>query len=154
MNKTSLWSILYCIWASLSCTCNGFSRVTNPIHRSATLSLASSKYRCVQALHLQPQLQDEYRLDSALKAAPIESLSTVEEKNSTALNLKVIIPVVTVLAVAAVAVASGKFGTFDFAQVVEQSASKIEKMGPYGYLYFAVVSQPLFISVILYYYSF
>ena len=64
----------------------------------------------------------------------------IKENGTSPVNYKVIIPVVTILAVAAAAVASGKFGTFDFAQVVEQSASKIEKMGPYGYLYFALVS--------------
>lgn len=72
----------------------------------------------------------------------------IKENGTSPVNYKIIIPVVTILAVAAAAVASGKFGTFDFAQVVEQSASKIEKMGPYGYLYFALVSLSLVFCII------
>ena len=70
----------------------------------------------------------------------MDKIAEMPENSTSPVNYKVIIPVVTILAVAAAAVASGKFSTFDFTQVIEQSASKIEKMGPYGYLYFALVS--------------
>ena len=84
-------------------------------------------------------MQEENRYVSTLQSAPLENINELEEENPNPLNLKVIIPVVTVLAVAAVVLGSGKFGTFDFTQIIEESASKIEKMGPYGYLYFALV---------------
>lgn len=74
-----------------------------------------------------------------LKSAPLEKVNEVDANSTTPLNLKIIIPVVVILAAAAAAVASGQFGTFDFTQIIEQSASKIENMGPYGYVYFALV---------------
>ena len=79
----------------------------------------------------------------------MDKIAEIQENSTTPINYKVIIPVVTILAVAAAAVASGKFSTFDFTQVVEQSASKIEKMGPYGYLYFALVRLFLFSACLM-----
>lgn len=138
MNRTSLLSIFYFfIWSCLSNLSHGFSTRPNPI-RPLGLCLATNKLRSLQTSNLLPQLQEDSRYDCSLYSGPIEN--TDDDKDSNGLNLKVIIPVVALLAAAAAIVGSGKFGAFDFQQIIEQSASKIEKMGPYGYVYFALVS--------------
>ena len=139
MNRTSLRSIFFLICLFLPTFCNGFSYRSSPIQQCTSFKSSPSKYRSLQVPHLQPQVQEDNRYVSTLQSAPLENINELEGEKSNPLNLKVIIPVVTVLAVAAVVLGSGKFGTFDFTQIIEESASKIEKMGPYGYLYFALV---------------
>ena len=139
MSRTSSSSIFFLICSFLSTFCNGFSYRSSPIQQCTSFKASPSKYRSLQVPHLQPKVQEENRYVSTLQSAPLENINELEEENPNPLNLKVIIPVVTVLAVAAVVLGSGKFGTFDFTQIIEESASKIEKMGPYGYLYFALV---------------
>lgn len=144
MKRISLSSIFFLICASFSSLSKAFNYRSSPIQRCVSFTSSTKKYRCVQIPHLQPQVQEDNRYDSTLQSAPLENINEGDGENPSPLNLKVIIPVVTVLAVAAAAVGSGKFGTFDFTQIIEQSASKIEKMGPYGYLYFALVGEALY----------
>lgn len=86
---------------------------------------------------LQPPVQE----DSRVHMAPLENTTNIENNKETPIiNLKVIIPIVTVItAVAAAVILSGKLSNFDFTQIIEEASSKIEKMGPYGYLYFALI---------------
>ena len=61
---------------------------------------------------------------------------------SAVFNQKYIIIAVISFIAAATAVASGVFGTvdLDFTGLMERSLLKIESLGPYGYLYFSLVS--------------
>jgi hypothetical protein len=53
-------------------------------------------------------------------------------------NLKLVIPIAAA-AVATAYFATGYFGNFDINIFLEQSVTKISDLGPYGYLYFALV---------------
>jgi hypothetical protein len=139
MKKTSLWSLLCLIWASTFLLSSSFKLRPNSAIRSYGCSSATAKFRSAHIPHLLPQIHEDRRTDVILQSAPLEKINEVDANSTSPLNLKIIIPVVVILAAAAAAVGSGQFGTFDFTQIIEQSASKIEKMGPYGYLYFALV---------------
>jgi hypothetical protein len=139
MKKTSLWSLLCLIWASTFLLSSSFKLRPNSAIRSSGCSSATAKFRSAHIPHLLPQIHEDRRTDVILQSAPLEKINEADANSTSPLNLKIIIPVVVILAAAAAAVGSGQFGTFDFTQIIEQSASKIEKMGPYGYLYFALV---------------
>lgn len=139
MKKTSLWSLLCLFWASSIPLSSSFQLRSNSAIWSYSCNSATTKFRSAHIPHLLPQIHEDRRTDVILQLAPLEKMNEVDANSTSPMNLKIIIPVVVILAAAAAAVASGQFGTFDFTQIVEQSASKIENMGPYGYVYFALV---------------
>lgn len=143
IRRTLPWPLICLVFASCLLSSSSYSphlRVPTAVQRISKVA----RVRSTQVLNLLPQSHEDKRYDVCLSSAPVDKIAEIQENGTTPINYKVIIPVVTILAVAAAAVASGKFSTFDFTQVVEESASKIEKMGPYGYLYFALVSLVLF----------
>ena len=148
IRRTLPWPLICLVFASCLLSLSSYSphlRVTTAVQSISKLT----RFRSTQVLNLLPQSHEDKRYDVCLSSAPVDKIAEIQENSTTPVNYKVIIPVVTILAVAAAAVASGKFSTFDFTQVVEQSASKIEKMGPYGYLYFALVSLILFFACLM-----
>lgn len=147
IRRTLPWPLICLVFASCLLSSSSYSpRSKLPVSVRCISKVA--RFRSSQVHNLLPQSHEDKRYDVCLSSAPVEKMVEIKENGTSPVNYKVIIPVVTILAVAAAAVASGKFGTFDFAQVVEQSASKIEKMGPYGYLYFALVSFSLVFCLI------
>jgi hypothetical protein len=145
MKTISISSISWIIFAVSSGLSFSFKAKLNSIRRSsAGFRLVSNEKELSQRLCFQPPVNEHSRYESntSIRSGPIGNVNELETKEGGP-NLKVIVPVVLVVAAAA-AVFSGQFGTFDFTKVVEESAAKIENMGPYGYLYFALVS--LFIS--------
>ena len=62
----------------------------------------------------------------------------LNNKNSTGIDFKKIIPIVGLVAV--VGAAAGHVGGLDISAIIDSSVSKISAMGPYGYIYFAFVS--------------
>jgi hypothetical protein len=142
MKTISLSSISWIIFAVSSSFSFSFKAKLNSIRRSsAGFRLISNEIDLSQRLGLQPPVNENLRYESStsIRSGPIGNANELETKED-GLNLKVIVPVLLVAAAAAAAVASGQFGTFDFTKIIEESAAKIENMGPYGYLYFAVVS--------------
>ena len=140
MIRRSLPSSLIClVFASCLLSSSSYSPLSKlPISVRCISKVA--RFRSTQVRNLLPHSHEDKRYDICLSSAPLDKVAEIKENSTSPVSYKVIIPVVTILVVAAAAVASGKFSNFDFTQVVEQSASKIEKMGPYGYLYFALVS--------------
>ena len=127
------------IWSSSTQLLSGYNLRPNAFSHGIISSPLPSRLRSAHIAHLLPQIYEDKQSDLLMRSAPLEKINDTETNTSSPINLKVIIPVVTVLAAAAAVVASGQFGSFDFTQIIEESVSKIENMGPYGYLYFAAV---------------
>lgn len=62
----------------------------------------------------------------------------VDGKNSSVINFKKVMPIVGLIAL--VGAVGGHVGGLDLSALIESSVSKIAAMGPYGYIYFALVS--------------
>lgn len=135
----SFWPFLVVIWSSSTQLLSGYNLRPSVLSHGLVSRALPCRLRSAHIAHLLPQIYEDKQSDLLMQAAPLEKINDTETSTPSPLNLKVIIPVVTVLAAAAAVVASGKFGSFDFTQVIEESVSKIENMGPYGYLYFAAV---------------
>lgn len=140
MKTISISSISWIVFAVSSSFSFSFNAKLTCQRRSlAGFRLITKEVNFHQKLFLQSPVNENLRYESSVFSGPIGNINELETKEG-GLNLKVIIPVVLVLAAAAAAVVSGQFGTFDFTKIIEESAAKIENMGPYGYIYFALVS--------------
>mmetsp|Transcript_13070 Transcript_13070/g.12663 ORF Transcript_13070/g.12663 Transcript_13070/m.12663 type:complete len:148 (+) Transcript_13070:93-536(+) len=142
MRTISISSISWIIFALSSSLSFSFKAKLNSVRRSsAGFRIIPNENGLTRRLYFQSSINEHSRYESStsIRSGPIGNVNELETEEGGP-NLKVIVPVVLVVAAAAAAVASGQFGTFDFTKIIEESAAKIENMGPYGYLYFALVS--------------
>mmetsp|Transcript_6013 Transcript_6013/g.6144 ORF Transcript_6013/g.6144 Transcript_6013/m.6144 type:complete len:266 (-) Transcript_6013:66-863(-) len=65
-------------------------------------------------------------------------LTEIKKQPST--NLKVaVISVVSMIVILLIAAATGRFGSIDITSLLEKTVIKVAALGPYGYLYFALI---------------
>ena len=134
-NLIRLFYIVIAIHIGLS-SC--FHRDCNPSRLSFTglhlIKTTANRFRCSE-LYQDPKVES-MEIMTADKGNELKSVK------SAVFNQKYIIIAVISFIAAATAVASGVFGTvdLDFTGLMERSLLKIESLGPYGYLYFSLVS--------------
>lgn len=90
------------------------------------------------------------RIRSRFESIQLNSNFNTEITNTTAVDnkLKHIIPIVIVAAASTLyLISKDSISQIDVNNIVEQVTSKIQELGPYGYLYFSVVISSHFISL-------